>query len=71
MRVQTLHLLDFKRFHDLTIDLTQRSTKVVAIVGPNGSGKSSVFDGFEEVGSIQKGRGGKTESYYQIGRAHV
>jgi len=65
MRVQTLRLLDFKRFHDLTIDLTGRSTKIVAIVGPNGSGKSSVFDAFEEIGSQLKGRGGKVESYYK------
>lgn len=65
MRVQTLHLSDFKRFHDLTIDLQERSTKIVAIVGPNGSGKSSVFDAFEEMGSIQKGRGGKSASYYK------
>lgn len=65
MRVQTLRLVDFKRFHDLTIDLTTRSTKIVAIVGPNGSGKSSVFDAFEEAGSVQKGRPGKTEGYYK------
>lgn len=63
MRVQTLRLNDFKRFHDLTIDLRGRSTKIVAIVGPNGSGKSSVFDAFEEVGSQQKGRPPKPDSY--------
>jgi energy-coupling factor transporter ATP-binding protein EcfA2 len=63
MRVQTLRLLDFKRFHDLTIDLTGRSTKIVAIVGPNGSGKSSVFDAFEEVAAHQKGRNNKPDSY--------
>ncbi|HKR16178.1 AAA family ATPase [Rhizorhapis sp.] len=65
MRVHTLRLLDFKRFHDLTIDLTARSTKIVAIVGPNGTGKSSVFDAFEEVASVQKGRPGKLATYYQ------
>lgn len=63
MRVQTLRLLDFKRFHDLTIDLRGRSTKIVAIVGPNGSGKSSVFDAFEEVAAHQKGRNNKPDSY--------
>jgi|SRR6478672_2560058 len=63
MRVQTLRLNDFKRFHNLTIDLTDRSTKIVAIVGPNGSGKSSVFDAFEEVAAQQKGRHGKPDSY--------
>ncbi len=65
MRLQTLRLVDFKRFHDLTIDLTPRLTKIVALVGPNGSGKSSVFDGFEEFGSQFKGRGGKRDAYYK------
>ena len=65
MRVQSLRLSDFKRFHDLTIDLQTRSTKIVAIIGPNGSGKSSVFDAFEEMGSVQKGRGGKPAGYYK------
>ena len=44
MRVRSLKLVDFKRFHDLTIDLTDRSTKLVALVGPNGSGKSNFVD---------------------------
>ena len=65
MRVQRLHLTDFKRFHDLTIDLSIRSTKLVALVGPNGSGKSSVFDAFEEIGSMRKSRGGRVEGYFR------
>lgn len=63
MRVQTLQLIDFKRFSDLTIDLRGRPTKVIALVGPNGSGKSSVFDAFEEHGATHKGRPGKPDSY--------
>ena len=35
----------YKRFHDLTIDLGERPSRIVALVGPNGCGKSSVFDG--------------------------
>jgi AAA15 family ATPase/GTPase len=65
MRVKTLHLTDFKRFHDLTLDLSERSTKVVALVGPNGSGKSSVFDAFEEVSTRFKGRTAKDEKYFR------
>ena len=65
MRIQTVHLIDFKRFHDLTLDLTGRSTKVVALVGPNGSGKSSVFDAFEEFSSQYKSRSGKVDGYYK------
>lgn len=35
---------DYKRFHDLTIDLGENPKRIVALVGPNGCGKSSVFD---------------------------
>lgn len=65
MRVQTLRLRDFKRFNDLTLDLTGRQSKIVALVGPNGSGKSSVFDAFEELGSNYKGRPGRSAGYYK------
>lgn len=65
MRVRTLKLIDFKRFTDFEIDLTGRPSKIVALVGPNGSGKSSVFDAFEEVGSLQKGRPGRKDTYCQ------
>lgn len=65
MRAKKLRLSDFKRFHDLTIDLADHPTKIVALVGPNGTGKSSVFDAFEEIGSNYKGRGGKPSSYFQ------
>ena len=48
MRVKTVKLEDFKRFDDLTINLSPTPKKIVAMVGPNGCGKSSVFDGFEQ-----------------------
>ena len=35
----------YKRFYDLTIDLGDNPSKIIALVGPNGSGKSSVIDG--------------------------
>lgn len=65
MRVKSLRLTDFKRFHDLTIDLTDHPKKIIAIVGPNGCGKSSVFDAFEDIVSQYKGRGGKSDSYFR------
>ena len=39
-----MNLTDYKRFHDLTIDLGDDPKRIVALVGPNGCGKSSVFD---------------------------
>ena len=35
----------YKRFKDLTIDLGDYPSRIVALVGPNGCGKSSVIDG--------------------------
>jgi len=65
MRVKSLTLRDFKRFHDFKIDLMVDSRKIVALVGPNGSGKSSVFDAFEELATDYKGRPHKPISYYK------
>jgi AAA domain, putative AbiEii toxin, Type IV TA system len=52
MYIKKLQLQNFKRFTDLTIDLTPDSPneqvpKLVLLIGANGSGKSSIFDGFE------------------------
>ena len=45
MRIKRLHIKnDYKRFHDLTIDLGDDPKRIIALVGPNGCGKSSVFD---------------------------
>ncbi len=44
MRIKRLRLKnDYKRFHDLTIDLGNNPARIVALVGPNGCGKSSVL----------------------------
>jgi len=49
MHISYLHLENFKRFTELTIDLSklQKPPKLVLLIGANGSGKSSVFDAFE------------------------
>ena len=57
MNVTRLHLANFKRFTDLTIDLTScaGAPKLVLLIGANGSGKSSVFDAFEYLSALHKG----------------
>ncbi len=49
MHLQEVHLQNFKRFTDLTIDLGKPDEpyRLVLLIGANGSGKSSVFDAFE------------------------
>lgn len=44
MKIRSIRLKEYKRFHDLTIDLGEEPARIVALVGPNGCGKSSVFD---------------------------
>lgn len=44
MYIKKIRLIDYKRFHDLTIDLGDDNKRIVALVGPNGCGKSSIFD---------------------------
>lgn len=46
MRIQSIHLQNFKRFTDLKIEGVPESAKLVLLIGANGSGKSSVFDAF-------------------------
>lgn len=49
MHITQIKISNFKRFSDLTIDLSsvQPPPKLVLLIGANGSGKSSVFDVFE------------------------
>ena len=50
MLIQKLELKNFKRFTDLTIDLSgeKETPKLVLLIGANGSGKSCVFDAFQK-----------------------
>jgi AAA domain, putative AbiEii toxin, Type IV TA system len=56
MFVKKLQFKNFKRFSDLTIDLSglPKPPKLVLMIGSNGSGKSSLFDGFEISSSFLK-----------------
>ena len=44
MKLKRIHLKEYKRFNNLTIDLGDTPARIIALVGPNGCGKSSVFD---------------------------
>ena len=44
MRLLNIHITQFRRFADLTIQDIPESAKLVVLAGPNGSGKSSLFD---------------------------
>jgi len=46
MFIKKLQLQNFKRFTDLTIDLSSLvvAPKLVLLIGTNGCGKSSIFD---------------------------
>ncbi len=65
MNVTRLRLANFKRFTDLTIDLTtcQGAPKLVLLIGANGGGKSSVFDAFEYLSARHKDRTDADLSY--------
>ncbi|WP_313119790.1 AAA family ATPase [Proteiniclasticum ruminis] len=46
MKIKKLHLKNgYKRFFDLSIELGEYPSRIIALVGPNGCGKSSVLDG--------------------------
>jgi predicted ATPase len=44
MRIESIRLLNFKRFTDLAVKDIPISAKLVVVVGANGCGKSSLFD---------------------------
>lgn len=56
MFIRKLQLTNFKRFTNLTLDLSSQepAPKLVLLIGANGSGKSAVFDAFEWISSLTK-----------------
>ncbi len=66
MRIKKLELTNFKRFTQLTIDLSNLThpPKLVLLIGTNGSGKSGVFDAFEALGSWRKDSPYNQEAIY-------
>ncbi len=64
MRLQSLHLQNFKRFTDLRIEGIPSTAKLVLLIGANGSGKSCVFDGLALLEN-SGGYSGITEAYHR------
>ncbi len=64
MRITKVHLQNFKRFTDLTIDQIPEEAKLVLLIGANGSGKSSVFDAFDYLGKANRGGVNKISNEY-------
>ena len=58
MKIDSIHLQNFKRFTDLKIEDIPSTAKLVILLGPNGCGKSSVFDAMH-VKSYEYGSMGK------------
>jgi energy-coupling factor transporter ATP-binding protein EcfA2 len=67
MNIEALHLKNFKRFSDLTLDLSSLATapKLILLIGANGSGKSSIFDAFEYLSGPAKGLQDHYTEYFQ------
>lgn len=71
MFIKSIQMKDYKRFHDLTIDLGDSPKRIVALVGPNGCGKSSVFDAMiYEMVAYTGGFGGKGTKDYHYHSLH-
>ena len=65
MRITKVHLQNFKRFTDLTIDQIPETAKLVLLIGANGSGKSSVFDALNYVNGLQSAFNTYQEFFYK------
>ncbi len=73
MFISKLQLINFKRFTNVILDLSdvQPPPRLVLLIGANGSGKSSVFDAFEWM-SRQSKEGnltGHSDYYYKTNQS--
>lgn len=68
MKISKVTIKDFKRFRNLTLNLTNNPKKIIALVGANGSGKSSVLDAliaYNRVFGGWVGNGSTPEIFYR------
>ena len=61
MRIKSVHLENYKRFTNLSIQDIPDSARLVVLIGPNGTGKSSLFDAF-----LLKSRSTKSDYNYSL-----
>ena len=65
MKIESIHLRNFKRFTDLKIQNIPATAKLVVLLGPNGCGKSSLFDAFHYESLAYTGSRPKNPDYYE------
>ncbi len=65
MKLERIHIQNFKRFADLTIDGLQPTAKLVVLTGPNGCGKTSLFEAFHFWMSCAKQSINYDSEYYE------
>ena len=64
MKIKSVQIKDYKRFHDLTIQSIPEAAKLVVLAGPNGFGKSSLFDAMMSWHRAHSQLGSNNESLY-------
>ncbi|MCI0390224.1 MAG: AAA family ATPase [Acidobacteria bacterium] len=67
MFINKIQLKNFKRFTDLTVDLSgvQPPPRLVLLIGANGSGKTCVFDAFEWLSLAKSASSSYDPAYYR------
>lgn len=64
MRLQSVRVREFKRFHDLSVTDIPASAKLVILTGPNGSGKTSLFETFNYWMGFVRGQNSYEPEYH-------
>ncbi len=71
MNINSIHLKNFKRFSDLSIENIPNTAKLVLLIGTNGTGKSCIFDAFELMNNKIKFTNFHVGTYYSKQKGEV